>query len=179
MKNARKTAFSGATSLEGMDPHFHEGANCETLGYECIQLSGSEAACLDTGSYCTVGEFKCEENTAYNCADYDGQGHWAIEPCGTVETCTLDTTAFCEQAESTFDPQDACEAMTGESEETKSVVTVFDDVFSENSHLDLGERVHLTLPDNQISYIHFPVFSCGEVCGVLGPSRCLRCHPTP
>ncbi len=42
------------------------------------------------------------------------------------------------------------------------MVTAFGDVFSEDYHADLGVKVHVTLPDNEVSYIHFPVFTCGE-----------------
>lgn len=149
--------------VDGMDPHFHWGADCEELGYKCMELSKSEAACLDESTSCTVGEFKCEENTAYNCVDHDGHGHFAVEPCGTAATChEHDDEAHCEQQESDFEPQDACDAITGDDEETKSVVADFDDVFSEDYHADLAVKVSVTLPDNDVSYIHFPVFTCGE-----------------
>lgn len=149
--------------VEGMAPHFHWGADCETLGYECVELSESEAACLAGSTSCTVGEFRCEENAAYNCVDHGGNGHFAFEPCGTAATChEHKDEARCEQRESDFEPQIACNAITGGDEETKAVVTAFDQVFSEEHHADLGIKVHVTLPDNEASYIHFPVFTCGE-----------------
>lgn len=149
--------------VEGMDPHFHWGADCETLGFECMELSESEAVCLDESTTCTVGEFRCEDNTAYNCVEHGDHGHFAVEPCGTAATChEHDDEAHCEQAVSDFDPQDACDAFTAETEETKAVVTAFDEVFTEDYHADLGVEVHVTLPDNEVSYIHFPVFTCGE-----------------
>jgi hypothetical protein len=67
-----------------------------------------------------------------------------------------------EQAESDFEPQDACDAISGDDEETKAVVIAFDDVFSKEHHANLGLRVNVTLPDNEVSYIHFPVYTCGE-----------------
>jgi len=149
--------------VDGMDPHFHWGADCESLGLECVELSESEAACLDESSDCTVGDFHCEENTAYNCVDHGGHGHWAVDPCGTAATCEEDASeAYCNAAESDFDPQDACDAMTGSDAEEKDVTTTFSEVFSPDYHADLGVKVHVTLPDDQVSYIHFPVFTCGE-----------------
>jgi hypothetical protein len=151
--------------VEGMDPHFHWGADCERLGFECVEISESEASCLDDTQTCTVGDFRCADNTAYNCIEYNGEGRWAVEPCGTASTCTAEEggdEAYCEEAESDFEPQDACDAITQEEEESKSVVTTFDDVFSADYHADLEKRVHVTLPDDEVSYIHFPVFSCGE-----------------
>jgi hypothetical protein len=149
--------------VSGMDPHFHWGADCQSLGFTCIEASQNVAGCLDQASICTVGASKCEDNTAYNCLDHDGQGHWAIEPCGTAATCKQEgTKALCDHAPVTFDPQDACDAMTATAVEEKAVVTTFGDVFAPNYHAELGIRVHVTLPDNQVSYIHFPVFSCGE-----------------
>jgi hypothetical protein len=149
--------------VEGMDPHFHWGADCESLGYECIELSESEAVCLDESTDCEPGEFRCEENTVYNCVAHGDYGHFAVEPCGTAATChEHDDEAHCEQGESDFEPQDACDAITGDEVEAKAVVTVFSDVFSEDYHADLGVKVSVTLPDNETSYIHFPVFTCGE-----------------
>jgi hypothetical protein len=149
--------------VTGMEPHFHWGADCQSLGYQCLELSQQEAACLDEDSTCTVGDTKCEDNTAYQCVDHDGQGHWTVDPCGTAATCREhDGEVHCEKAETTFDPQDACDAMASTSAEEKSVVTAFDDVFSPDYHAELGLRIHVTLPDDQPSYIHFPVFSCGE-----------------
>lgn len=149
--------------VSGMEPHFHWGADCQTLGFTCVELSQSQAACLDEASTCTIGQFKCEDNTAYNCMDHGGYGHWAVEPCGTAATCKQDgTNALCEHAEVTFDPQNACDAMTATAVEEKSVTPTFASVFVPDYHAELGIRVHVTLPDNQVSYIHFPVFSCGE-----------------
>jgi len=149
--------------VEGMDPHFHWGADCEALGYECVELTESTAACLDESSSCTVGEFKCEDNTAHNCMDHGDHGHWAIEPCGTAATCEEEADkAHCHAGESDFDTQDACDAIAGTEVEEKAVVTTFSEVFSEDYHADLGVKVHVTLPDDQVSYIHFPVFTCGE-----------------
>ena len=150
--------------VDGMDPHFHWGSDCESLGFECVELSESEAACLDDTQTCTAGEFYCEDNTAYNCIEHDGEGALAIEPCGTASTCTADgdEEAYCVEKELNFEPGDACDAMTQDEEESKAVVTAFSDVFSEDYHADLEAKVHVTLPDNEVSYIHFPVFSCGE-----------------
>jgi hypothetical protein len=148
-----------------MDPHFHWGADCEALGYECVELTESTAVCLDESSSCTAGEFKCEDNTAYNCVDEDGHSHWAIEPCGTALECHEETSeAVCEEHahEGDFDPQTACDAYSGGGGETKQVTTTFDDVFSEDYHADLDVSVTVTLPDNEVSYIHFPVTAGGE-----------------
>lgn len=151
--------------VDGMDPHFHWSSDCESLGFECVELSESEASCLDDTQTCTVGEFRCEDNTAYNCIEHDGEGRWTVDPCGTASTCSAEEDsdeAYCEEDESDFEPQDACDAMTADEEESKSVVTTFSDVFSADYHADLETRVHVTLPDNEVSYIHFPVYYSGE-----------------
>ena len=151
--------------VEGMDPHFHWGADCATLGYACVETSASVAVCLDESSTCTADAFKCENNSAYTCVTHNGALSFAIEPCGTSATCqTNGATAYCEKnaVEDTFNPQSACDAMLAEAVETKGVVTVFDDVFSADYHAEQEIRVSVTLPDNVASYIHFPVFSCGE-----------------
>ena len=149
--------------VAGMQPHFHWGTDCQSLGYECLELSQSEAACLDQDSTCTVGEFRCQDNTAYNCVDHEGYGHFTVVPCGTSAAChEHDGEAHCVHAETTFTPQDACDAMTADEVEETAVVAEFSAVFAEDYHADLGIRVHVTLPDDQPSYLHFAVFSAGQ-----------------
>ncbi len=151
--------------VEGMEPHFHWGADCAALGYACVETSASTAACLDETSTCAAGTFKCENNSAYNCVMNNGSLSIAIEPCGTAATCQAsESEALCEKnaVEETFDPQRACDAILAEAVEFKGVVTVFDDVFAEDYHADQETRISVTLPNNAASYIHFPVFSCGE-----------------
>ncbi len=149
--------------LEGTDPHFHWGADCDALGLECMAISESVAVCLDESTHCEAGEFKCENNIAYNCVAHGDNGHFAVKPCGTAATChEHEDEAHCEQAESDFEPQDACNAISSDEEEAKATVSLFDSVFSEDYHADLGIRIHVTLPDNEVSYIHFEVFTCGE-----------------
>ncbi len=142
---------------EGDDPHFHWGANCEDLGVDCVELSESEAVCVDSASSCTPPDANCQDNTAYNCLP---DGHWAVEPC--TSSCTLhDGEAQCEQQCSTTAPDDACAAMASTAEQSQ-VVENFDDVFSEDYHAELGVAVAVTLPDNAPSHIHLPVSSSGE-----------------
>ncbi|MBU0551432.1 hypothetical protein KJ940_08045 [Myxococcota bacterium] len=75
--------------VEGMEPHFHVGADCQQLSLDCVQLEEGRAVCADPNSACQAGEFKCgaegsaEENTAFNCVE----GRWAIQPCGTAKVC--------------------------------------------------------------------------------------------
>jgi len=138
------------------DAHFHWGANCEDLGLTCTELSAAEAVCVDTASSCTPGEAKCEQGAAFNCL---ADGHWAVEPC-TGDCQMQGTEAVCEAACS-LDPQDACDAMAA-TPESKQVTEVFSAVFSEDTHADIGVPVEVTLPDQALSYIHFPVTSSGE-----------------
>ncbi len=147
---------------DGENSHFHWGANCADLGFECKELSESEAVCLDERSECTVGEFRCEDGTAYNCVDSDSQGYWAVDPCDG-ECKEQDGSAHCEEGSiGDFDPQDACDIAKGTDVEKSSVTTTFGDVFSEDYHAELDHKVEVTLPENEASYIHFPVFYCGE-----------------
>ena len=149
--------------VEGMEPHFHWGSDCQALGFQCVELSESQAACLDPTRTCAVGQFVCQDNTALNCVAYGGQEHWTLDPCGTAATCKQDATqAFCEHADVAFDPQNACDAMTATATESKAVTSTFASVFAPDYHAELGIRAHVTLPDSQVSYIHFPVYSCGE-----------------
>ena len=142
---------------ELQDPHFHWGANCEDIGLECVELSESEAACVDTGSTCTPADANCQDNTAYNCLP---DGHWAVEPC--TSSCVEQAgEAQCEQQCTTTAPDDACAALATAAEQ-KQVVENFDDVFSEDYHAELNVAVEVTLPDNAASQIHFPVAASGE-----------------
>ncbi len=164
--------------------HFHWGADCATLGYECVELTESTAACLDENSTCVVGEFKCETNTAYNCVDEDGHGHWAIEPCGTAAYCHEEATeAHCESAGGecgghgllhegvcecfagyahdaadtstcVIDPAGMCTVFGGTPHQ-ETVVTSFAEF--ENAHAELYEPIQVTLPATTSGYIHFDV----------------------
>ncbi len=137
--------------------HFHWGANCEDIGLTCVELSETEAVCVDEGSTCTVGEAECQDNRAYNCLP---GGQWAVEPC--TSACHVhDGEAECEQDCSTTAPDDACAAMA-ETPEQSQVVETFSEVFSEDYHAELGVPVEVTLPDNAVGHIHFPVTSSGE-----------------
>ncbi|MBW2455664.1 MAG: hypothetical protein JRI68_14190 [Deltaproteobacteria bacterium] len=143
---------------EGSDPHFHWGANCEDLGFACVELSQTEAACVDTASACTPTDAQCEDNAAHNCLP---DGHWAVEPCSGA--CEVhDGVAECEQLCSTTAPDDACAAMAATAEQSQ-VVETFSEVFSETYHAELGVPAEVTLPDNAPSYIHFPMTSTGEL----------------
>lgn len=86
--------------LEGMEPHFHEGQNCEALGLTCIENTHEhdghtryEAFCVDESVTCEAGEFACVENTAQNCID----GVMALLPCGTKHCHEEADEAVCEQ----------------------------------------------------------------------------------
>jgi len=171
--------------VAGMDPHFHWGSDCEALGYECVELNESTAACLDESSTCIAGEFKCENNTAYNCVDHDGDGHWAIDPCGTAKHCHEEADeAHCEEETSEecgghghlHDSECHCDdgyghdgtdtttcvinpegicTLFGDTPHQHSVVTAFADFPS--AHADLYELIEVELTANASSYIHFPV----------------------
>ncbi len=78
--------------IEGMDPHFHWGMDCASSGYSCVELTASQAVCVDMSSSCDEGAFKCEDNTAYNCVD----GHWGIESCGSKECAEESAAAICQ-----------------------------------------------------------------------------------
>lgn len=171
--------------VEGMDPHFHWGADCGALGFECVEVSESEAVCVDPASSCTVGEHRCEENTAYNCVDHGGEGRWAVIPCGTSKTCHDEADeAVCEEEAGEecgghghlHDGECHCDegyghdgadvttcvidpesmcTLFGGEAHVHTAVTQFEDFPS--AHADLYEPVEVELPAGAPSYIHFPV----------------------
>ena len=172
------------------NPHFHWGANCGALGYECVRLTESSAACVDTSETCTVGESKCEGNTAYTCIAHDDHGHWAVEPCGTGRSCHMhDGVAECHAHE----PEecnghghmhgDHCHCDPGYgydgTDQTSCVlnpaamctlfataadsVDVVDDFADwDDAHADLYTPTVVTLPAGTHSYVHFDVERAGE-----------------
>ena len=177
--------------VSGMAPHFHWGMDCEALGYTCHDDGAGHATCVDMAQTCTAGEFRCEDNTAYNCID----GHMGIETCGTAQTCHEEASeAHCEEASNEcgghghvhdnmchcddgykVDPEDplncvaevsfaqlACDEFQSGTVEQRQVVTTFAEVFGPDSRADLDVPVEVQLPDNQVSYIHFPVTATGE-----------------
>jgi len=134
-------------------PHFHEGTDCADLGYECTEYGEGLAACVDTSTSCDEGEAWCEDNTAYFCVD----GSVAVEPCSSVQTCHAhDDEAHCED-DVAFDPQQACDILADGPFEDKDVTPTFSSVFHEDYHADLATAVSVDLPDQAVSYIHFPV----------------------
>lgn len=171
--------------VEGMDPHFHWGADCEALGYECVAMTESTAVCVDESSTCTTGEFKCENNTAYNCIDEDGHGHWAIGACGTAAHCHEEADeAHCEEESGDecgghghLDGTEChCEDGYGhDGDDTstcvinpESICTLFSGTPHKHTivaafadfpdvHADLYEPIEVELPAEALSYIHFPV----------------------
>ena len=177
--------------VSGMDPHFHWGMDCEAQGYECYDDGAGDATCVDMSQECTAGEFRCEDNTAYNCID----GHLGIEPCGTAKHCHEEAdAAHCEEAGDECDghghvhdgechcedgyeqdpedplsciasvpfPQLACDQFQSGTVEQKQVATTFADVFSADTHADLDVPVEVALPDQEASYIHFAVTETGD-----------------
>ncbi len=82
--------------VEGMEPHFHWGQDCQKDGYECVEVKDGEAVCVDHSTSCSEGDFHCDglDDTAYNCVD----GHYSVIPCGTSKACHETTTeAVCEE----------------------------------------------------------------------------------
>lgn len=65
------------------DAHFHWGSDCAALNLKCVTFGERKAACIDESTSCQSAEFKCENNTAFNCVN----GNWAMERCGTAKTC--------------------------------------------------------------------------------------------
>lgn len=178
--------------MDGMQPHPHAGQDCAADGLECVQVSDSDAACVDMSTSCTQGEHECSaENEALNCVD----GHWAVEPCGSLRCHDEDDGAVCEEGdvecgghghlegdechcdegyiqdpddpttcidEVSF-PQRACNTFADGDPEEKSVTTTFEDVFDHATHADLDMLVHVTLPGtSEPSYIHFPIIEDGD-----------------
>ncbi|MCK5689390.1 hypothetical protein KAI87_08975, partial [Myxococcota bacterium] len=174
--------------VDGMDPHFHWGQDCDALGFECVETTGETAVCVDSSTSCEVGEFECTDNIAYNCID----GAFAVLPCGTANECHeeadaaechpyeevecgghghLDTgTCICDPGYApdadddlicVVSPAGVCTLFEGETH-TASLVTVFSEVFAADYHSPLGELTEVTLPDNAESFIHFPVPSDGD-----------------
>lgn len=174
--------------VTGMDPHFHWGTDCEAQGLTCVNINNQgSAACVDPAQSCTTADERCENNTAYFCVE----GSLAIDACGTAATCHDDEgTPHCEEKTDecsghghlhdgtchcddgySVDPNDATKCVADEDFETtscnlfattatdESVVTAFED-FSQ-AHADLDTLYKITLPDNQASYLHFPVMETG------------------
>ncbi len=144
--------------IDGYDPHFHWGMDCAAEGYDCVEHGDHEADCVDPTTTCAAGDFQCDDNTAMNCLD----GHFSIEDCGTGECHEHGDEAECEESSSEFDPQQACDLFDSETPENKAVTTTFGDVFDGAYHADLDVPVYVTLPEQQASYIHFPVEVSGE-----------------
>ena len=67
------------------DAHFHEGANCEQDGLQCVELDEQVAACSDPASTCEPGFAECAERDARNCLD----GQIASMRCPLAETCEV------------------------------------------------------------------------------------------
>jgi len=175
--------------VSGMEPHYHWGADCVSLGLACIDIDQKgNAACVDNSATCSSSDEKCDQNTAYFCVN----GKMAQEPCGTAKQCHADSaTPHCEEKGSecggnghldgeschcdtgyVIDPDNAknCIAevgfpqqscnMFGQAATNEKSVTAFAD-FSK-AHADLDRPYTVVLPDNAPSYVHFPVQATGE-----------------
>jgi hypothetical protein len=176
--------------LEGMEPHFHWGADCAAQGLTCVAGAAHEAYCVDLEQPCAAGEARCAENVAYTCVD----GHQAVTVCGTAATCRAqDSTAFCVGhdecgghgyladgqcvcdrfyvqdpddakvcvAELSF-PAQACQMYAEDPVEEKAVTSVFAEVFAPAHHADLDAIVEVDLAGGDQSFIHFPVVESGD-----------------
>lgn len=143
--------------LPDTPPHFHSGASCERLGFACVEHGDRQASCVDESTTCTAGESRCSDgNEALNCLD----GRFAIEPCGTARVCHVhDGVAECEENMSPVDfPTLACATFQDEAHgEIKEVALRIEDVFDHAHHAERGHPTTVTLPENAVSYIHFPV----------------------
>lgn len=147
--------------LPGTAPHFHSGAPCARLGFECVEHGDRRASCVDPESSCSAGESRCENNDALTCLD----GRWAIQPCGTSRACHVhEGRAECEERTSSGDfPALACATFEDSTHaETKEVALRLEDVFSHAYHAERGHPTTVTLPEAGMSYIHFPVEEDGE-----------------
>lgn len=177
--------------VSGMDPHFHWGMDCDAQGYSCHDDGMGNATCVDKAQPCAAGEFRCVDNTAYNCID----GYMGIEPCGTAKHCHEKTDeAHCEEASDECDghghveggachcdegyeqaPDDplscialvsvaqlACDEFASGAVEDRQVATTFAEAFSADTHADLDVPVEVTLPEAESSYIHFSVAETGD-----------------
>lgn len=143
--------------LPDTPPHFHSGAHCERLGLTCVEHADNRASCVDESTSCSAGESRCSEaNEALTCLD----GRFTIEPCGTARECHVhDGVAECEEPMSPEDfPTMACTTFQDEAHaETKDVALAIEDVFDHAYHAERGRPTTVTLPENRVSYIHFPV----------------------
>ncbi len=185
--------------VSGMDPHFHWGADCVSLGLACVDVDDKgNAACVDSSKSCTPVDQKCDQNAAYFCVN----GKLAQEPCGTAKECHADEgiphcedkgtecgghghldagTCHCDTGY-VVDPADAkncasavefplqsCDLFRA-TPANESVVSTFADF--PKAHADLDKPYTVTLPDNAPSYVHFPVQATGEyVLFLSDPSR--------
>lgn len=185
------TDRSGWEQCEGGDvqwchiDHFHAGARCSALGYACVELSDREASCVDEASTCAVGAFSCDGNTAYNCVEHEGEGRFAIEPCGTAKTCLEDAAeARCEVRSDeacgghgeyadgactcdvgyAYDGDDPTTCVVApaqmctifaEQAHSETAATAFEDFAS--AHAELYVPYEVELPANASAFVHFPV----------------------
>lgn len=174
--------------VTGMDPHFHWGADCVSLGLTCVEVDGSNAACVDNNTPCTVADERCAENVAYFCVG----GKLAQEPCGTAREChDTSGTPRCEDkstecggnghldagacvcdsgyvvdpdnatnciSEVGF-PQLACNDFAGSA---TPEAAVSDFASFEDAHVELDQPYQIALPANAAGYVHFPVTRSGE-----------------
>lgn len=176
---------------EGMDPHFHWGADCESDGYKCVEIAEGDAVCVDETKTCEEGEFSCDEatNTAYNCVN----GYKSVESCGTSKHChEEDSAAVCEETDDDecgghghlhdgechcdegweIDPDDSENCIESVSfpqlacnqfkdGEEEDVTAVQSFDKMSEAHADLDMPVHITLTENSENFIHFPVAKKG------------------
>ncbi|PID38300.1 MAG: hypothetical protein CSB49_06330 [Proteobacteria bacterium] len=176
--------------VSGMDPHFHWGADCKSLGLSCVNINKQgKAACVDETKTCATADEKCEGNTAYFCVD----GKLGQEPCGTAATCHVEAgeAPHCEAASEAcgghghlhdgacrcdtgykVDPADKANCVADKAfteiacdefavtPKSETVVEVF--ASFEDVHVDLDTPYEVTLPDDKPSYLHFSVTETGE-----------------
>ncbi|MDX9722585.1 MAG: hypothetical protein RBU37_17695 [Myxococcota bacterium] len=176
--------------VEGMDHHFHWGADCAALGLTCmVRGEAGHAACVDTATPCTETDQRCENNTAYFCID----GKLAQDPCGTSKHCHADEgVPHCEELDDeecsghghlhdgechceegyVLAPDDATKCVSEVDFPTQSCTLFAGTAHSEaavtpfsefpNAHVELDQVYEVTLPDNVESYVHFPVTESAE-----------------
>lgn len=140
--------------LDGMEPHFHWGADCASLGLSCTQIEPGKAACVDRSTKCAASDVRCDQNAVVFCAD----GWVARTPCGTSKECVEhDGPPRCVDKSGT--EQSACEVFAGKAASENAVA---DFASFPDAHVDPGKLYEIQLPQGSAGYVHFPVTATGD-----------------
>ena len=154
---------------------------CDAGSFSCDADSNTAYNCVDghlAVEPCGTSKTCHEEDDEAHCEEVDdeecgGHGHLHDDECHCNDGYIIDEDdpMLC-IAEVSF-PEQSCQLFENGTVESKSVTTVFDEVFSADTHADLDLPVSVTLPAGEVSYIHFPCPESGEFVFFLTQSEML------